>query len=582
MKYGRLSFNGHHWVFDCEPQVRTRARRVFAKMSTRASDVLLISATAENARDIQWFLQRYPMDVSEADAELLAGQADEHRHMEVRLSDLLAGVADVPQIELAKPARDYQLVAAEACQIRGGLLLADDVGGGKTISGLLPMALPQFVPAVFVAESHLVRQMEQKVNEFLPQRVTHRIRKGQPYDLLRRSPQLSLLPDRLPDVIVISYHMLRGWAETLSKFSRYAVFDECQRLRRPRSRIYSAARQLSRNVSLRMGLSATPIYNYGNEFYWVINCLIPGVLGSREEFLREWCGGKDDKALIADTDDFGEYLRREGIMLRRTRKEMGREIPPDQRIVHNVDCDAKVLDELAGDAIALARTIMRHNERFRGERMQASAEFDNLMRQATGIAKAPYVAEFVRLLLENGEKVLLYGWHREVYRIWTERLGHYQPLLYTGSESPAQKEASKQLFINDPKRNLMLMSLRAGAGVDGIQEVCRTTVLGELDWSPGVHEQCIGRVARDGQPDPVVAYIMVSDHGSDPVIAEVCGIKSEQREGVINPGGPLVERLESGEHHIRRLARELLQRHGDEVANPVVTRRIIEGATDGQ
>ena len=560
--YGTLRFAGGAWEFDCEPQVKARARRVFAKMTSRASDVLRISDTPENCRDIQWFLQRYPLDVRSADLEYLAAGADRHRELETRLADLLAGVAEVPAIELAKPARGYQLFAAEACRVRGGLMLADDVGVGKTVSGLLPIAVPENVPAVFVAESHLVRQMEEKLNEFLPGRVTHRIRKGRPYELLQDSAKLGLRPDVLPDVLVISYHMLRGWAETLGVFARYAVFDECQRLRRPESNIYQAAKHLAGKVSMRMGLSATPIYNYGNEFYWVIECLLPGVLGTREEFLREWCGGRDDKAVINDTDDFGDYLRREGIMLRRTRKDVGREIPPVQRIVHTVDCDAQVLEKLSGDAIALARTILAHNEQFRGEHRQAAAEFDNMMRQATGIAKAPYVAEFVRLLLESGEKVLLYAWHREVYRIWTERLAKYNPLLYTGSESAPQKELSKRLFIEDRDRNLMMMSLRAGAGVDGIQKVCRTVVVGELDWSPGVHDQCIGRVARDGQPDPVVAYFLLSEDGADPVMAEVCGVKAEQREGVINPGGPLVERIESGENHIRRLARELLSKRG--------------------
>lgn len=568
MTYGTLAYSDGRWLFDCEPQVKARARRVFARMSSRASDVLLLSDSAETCRDIEWFLGRYPLEISEADRARLTGGSDVHRKNERRLSDLLAGVAEVPKIELAKPPRSYQLVAAELVQVRGGLLLADDVGVGKTVCGILPMALPDYVPAVFVAESHLVRQMEEKVNEFLPDRVTHRIRSGKLYDLMRDSPRQNLRSDRLPDVIVISYHMLRGWAETLGAFARYAVFDECQRLRRPGSQIYSAAKHLAKKVQLRMGLSATPIYNYGSEFYWVIDCILPGALGTREEYLREWCSGNDDKAVIQDTDNFGAYLRREGIMLRRTRREVGREIPPDQRIVHTVDCDEHILEQLSGDAIALARTILQHNEQFRGEHRQASAEFDMLMRQATGISKAPYVAEFVRLLLESGEKVLLYGWHREVYRIWTERLHAYRPVLFTGSESASQKEAAKKAFIEDSGCQLMMMSLRAGAGVDGIQGVCRTMVVGELDWSPGVHEQCVGRIARDGQPDPVVAYFLVSEYGADPVMAEVCGIKAEQREGVINPGGPLVARVESGEHHIRRLARELLHSRGHAVPPP--------------
>lgn len=55
-----------------------------------------------------------------------------------------------------------------------------------------------------------------------------------------------------------------------------------------------------------------------------------------------------------------------------------------------------------------------------------------MMRQATGIAKAPYVLEFVRMLVESGESVMLYGWHRDVYNIWLERLAEFNPVMYTG------------------------------------------------------------------------------------------------------------------------------------------------------
>ena len=43
-------------------------------------------------------------------------------------------------------------------------------------------------------------------------------------------------------------------------------------------------------------------------------------------------------------------------------------------------------------------------------------------------------------------------------------------------------------FIDGDARVLM-MSLRSGAGLDGLQEVSHTAVFGELDWSPGVHRQ---------------------------------------------------------------------------------------------
>ncbi|MFO6263177.1 C-terminal helicase domain-containing protein, partial [Pseudomonas aeruginosa] len=219
---------------------------------------------------------------------------------------------------------------------------------------------------------------------------------------------------------------------------------------------------------------------------------------------------------------------------------------------------------ITGDAVALAKTILAHNEAYRGEKMRAAGEFDQLVRQATGVAKAPYVAEFVRLLLESGQQVLLFGWHREVYSIWREKLADYNPVMYTGTESPKEKQAAKDAFVAGDSR-LMLISLRAGAGIDGLQHACSTVVFGELDWSPGVHEQCIGRIHRDGQREPVQAFFLISNEGSDPIVSDVLGVKLEQIEGVRNPGEHLVERRDLGENQLRQLAQRFLADHGVKV-----------------
>lgn len=88
-------------------------------------------------------------------------------------------------------------------------------------------------------------------------------------------------------------------------------------------------------------------------------------------------------------------------------------------------------------------------------------------------------------------------------------------------------------------------------------------VCGELDWSPAVHEQAIGRVHRDGQGDPVVAYFLVSDEGSDPVVLDVLGLKRGQLEGIRDPAGEILEsrRLDA----VRVLAESYLRRRGLEL-----------------
>jgi SNF2 family DNA or RNA helicase len=389
----------------------------------------------------------------------------------------------------------------------------------------------------------------------------HVLKQGSPYDLTKhRGKDVGM-----PDVIVGSYSKLSGWGETLSSIVKTVVFDEVQELRIRGSLKYSAAKHIADQCALRIGLSATPIYNYGDEFFSVIDVLSPGALGNYDEFIREWCVSGGRQPEIKSPLAFGSYLRDNGLMVRRTRQDVGRELPGLSKIPHVIGADLKELDKVSASCSELARLILRDTQMEKGEKMMASEEFTNKLRQATGIAKAPFVADFVRLLVESGEKVVLYGWHREVYSIWRDRLKDLNPVMYTGSETLGQKEKAKQDFI-DGRSPIMMISLRAGAGLDGLQAVSRTVVFGELDWSPGVHEQCIGRVFRDGQIDPVAAYFLLAEVGADPIIAEVLGIKQRQSEPVINPNIELVTAMARDSDHVRRLAESYLRQIEKEAA----------------
>jgi hypothetical protein len=263
--------------------------------------------------------------------------------------------------------------------------------------------------------------------------------------------------------------------------------------------------------------------------------------------------------MIKDPKAFGEYLRESALMLLRTRDDVGRQLPQFTRTVHTVESDADVLADAETRAAELARVILSRDSSFH-DKGEAYREIDWRLRQATGLSKAPHVATFVRMLVESGEKVALFGWHRLVYDVWLEQLADFNPMLYTGSESPAQKEEAKRAFIEGDCR-VIVLSNRSGSGLDGLQDVCSTVVYGELDWAWGVHEQGECRVYRDGQKRPVFAYYLVSEEGSDPVVSEVIGVKRAQLDPVLDPNAALIEKLSSDSSEgIKQLAEKYLAR----------------------
>lgn len=931
--YGTVTLNGRYWIIETEPQVALRLKRVFQKINKNQYGKLSLSASAENSHELGWFLIRYPMEMSKADRRSLEEKTEEHRNVELLVHQVQEGDYTAPEFELALQPREYQRIAADLAMRTGRLLVADDVGLGKTATSICTLTDPSNLPALVVTLAHLPKQWAKEIDKFLPKLRTHVIKKGTVYDVCKGKGGEKVL---FPDVLIINYHKLGGWAETLAGVVKTVIYDEVQELRRAESQKYSAAMHVSEGASLRVGLSATPIFNYGGEIFSVMNAIEPGCLGQKDEFTREWCDSyNSDRPKIRDPKSFGSYMREQGLMIRRTRSEVGRELEPLSKIVQAVEADTEALSKIEDSAAELAKIILSQNTLKKGVKMQAAEELSNIVRQATGIAKclapgtrvikydgtteavenlkpgdllmgpdskprkilttssgrgemhevsstsrrplfapyrvngdhilalkitgvlrknnknafapyikgdhieisvdeylskkpyfhhllkgfkvgiefpevsvpldpyflglwlgdgtsdsaavtsadeeiadfmcdfakqygllvtvkapdrtaptyrispgwtgnsvvgrrgfvshnkliqllkelkvfqnkhipdkylinsrrnrelllaglldtdghlncpgcytisskwehladqicqlamslglaskvkkitaknqtgksfpaflvsvygngvenlplrivrkkssprrqvkdplrsgikiksvgrgtfhgfaldgdglfllhdytvthnSPYVADFVRMLAEADEPVLLYAWHREVYDILNAKLADLGPVMYTGSESDNQKQLAKEKFLSGESKILM-MSLRAGAGLDGLQFKCRTVVFGELDWSPGVHEQCIGRVHRDGQTDPVMAYFLLSDYGSDPVMLDVLGVKKSQSQGIRDPNADLIETAQASAPDVKRLAESFLRQRGLEITEPSNLSNIIQ------
>ena len=553
------------WAMKAEPQVATRLKRMFDGVKKEASGAVLVSDSPANCRDLVWFLERYPLEMSEADRAKLVANADDHREKTEAVYRLLSGDCLPTDFELALPPRQYQKIPASIVLRTGSLLLADELGLGKTVSAICCFTDKRTIPALVVTLTSLPIQWAEMIQRFAPNLRTHIIRSTKPYDLRLHRPKKGarLVEGPFPDVIITSYSKLAGWGDTLSGMCRMVVFDEIQELHLSDSDKYVGAKQIANGADYRLGLSGTPVINYGGEIYNVLDVVQPYCLGDREEFSRDWCKSDGRKLSVKEPRVLGHFLREQGVMLRRTREEVGRELPALTRVIHHVESDMAALEKVETVAAELARTILTQQGVKGWDKLKASEELTYLLRQATGLAKAPYVAEFVRMLLEQDEKrtVLLFGWHRLVYDVWADLLADFNPAWYTGSESTTQKEESKRRFLSGETR-LMFMSLRAGAGLDGIQYVCQDVVVGELDWSPKVHDQNIGRVHRDGQTKPVFAYYLVTDCGSDPVVSDVLGLKRSQSDGIIDPDAEILESLTPDDDHVAQLARGYLEQRG--------------------
>ncbi len=529
--YGSLAYwwGGAHqgqppcWLIrELEPQVCIRLKHVFQSIPTGSTVPFSLPDTLAVAADLAWFITRYPLRMSEGDRARLEQRQqafwDEQEEMERILSPDYQPRGEW-SLRPGQELRSYQARSVALLRKKGALICADELGLGKTYTGLGAAAHPDALPALVVAEPHLQKQWAHRASAFAGLD-SHIIKRTKPYPL----PAV--------DLFITTYYKLGGWVDVFAASPPgLVIFEEAQALRTGETTVKgTAAAAIAARARYVLSLTATPIYNYGMEIFNLLDIMRRGCLGRREDFEREWVDDYD-KGRVADPKALGAFLREAHLLLRHTRKEVGRELPPVSVILETVDHDVKPLWDIQELAERLAHVTVNGLFRESGE---ASRQFDRLLRQATGLAKAPYAAKYVRLFAESGEPVLLAGWHRAVYDVWLRELADLNPVLYTGSETPAQKEASVRQFM-EGRSQVMIMSLRSGTGLDVLQERCSTVVFGELDWSPKVHEQLIGRLNRDGQPNPVMAVYLNSEAGSDPAMIDVLGVKAHQAQGVTDP-----------------------------------------------
>lgn len=546
--YGSIVYDSesNKWkIVALEPHVCLSLKNNFQKIDKSKSVPFEFAHTPENCHNLLWFMQRYPISISDSNKKKMQGYSRAYINMQDQLEKILLPDYLPRVIQLKEPwiPRHYQLQAAEFHSIQKAFILGDDIGLGKTMTGTLTFN-QNTLPALVTCQAHLKTHWKTKVQEYSDLKF-HIIDVTKPYSLPKA------------DVYCMSYSALSGWVDLFQTgYFKSVIFDEIQELRRCESQKYSAAQTLVYNVEYAMGMSGTPIYNYGDEIFNILDLLNPGCLGDKADFLREWCTPEGKHQVVDDTVALNSYLREKNLFLRRTRADVGRELPPINKIIHTVGYDSKEVKK----AEEIARTLaLRATTGSFTERGQAARELDAFVRQKTGVSKAREVSEFVKMLIEAGEqKVVLVGWHREVYDIWQRELEKYNPVMYTGSESPAAKNKSVDAFVNGDS-SVFILSLRSGVGLDGLQKVCKCIVLGELDWSPAVHDQVIGRVDREMQEWNVTAFFCLSEYGTDPIMLDVLGLKSSQAHGIIDGLRPKPLQ-HSDESHLIKLAKSFLDK----------------------
>lgn len=273
------------------------------------------------------------------------------------------------------------------------------------------------------------------------------------------------------------------------------VCDEAHKLKSPsaaRTKAVLSASGLRRRCSRVWLLTGTPVENRPMELFTILKTLTPERLGAFDDWVafgKRYCAGYRgqygwDFTGASNLNELREVLT--GFMLHRKKEEVLDQLP--QTLEKIITLGVKVQADIHSMEVAA-------------------------FRNALAMEKVPETAAYVAELIEQGEKVVVFGWHRAPLTLLAQLLEKHKSILMLGGLTSTKKHYRIQEFVRNSARKVVVGQIGSvGQGVDGFQKVCHNVVFLELDWSPGTMQQAIDRCRRMGQLEDVVVHYMLANH----------------------------------------------------------------------
>lgn len=337
------------------------------------------------------------------------------------------------------------------------------------------------------------------------------------------------------------------------------IVDEAQYIKNPKSIRHQAVKHVSKKAKHTIMLTGTPFENKVVELWPLLQILKPETwdkagtvnktvdgkkvavkVGAGEgagffTYAKRYCGAKKvtfgrgprakshwDFSGATNLEELKEWLTKTG-MIRRLKKDVLTELPPKQRQLITLPCLPELRDNFGAEL-----TDENFDESVAQLTSSKIAFTDwSKKRAEQGAAKVELVAEHVARCIENGaDKVILFGYHREVILGLGEALREEGAVVMTADMSAQERQDCVDVFNEDPNCKVII----GGFGVMGTgytMTVSDLVVFAEIDPVPGRMYQAEDRAHRFGQKKRVLAQYVVFDGTLEARICKILVRKSD-------------------------------------------------------
>jgi len=434
---------------------------------------------------------------------------------------------------------------------RKDTLIADEMGLGKTVQavGVVNNA-PDIKNIVVVCPASLKLNWAKEFEKWCTRKPFIRV----------LSPKGDLQTTGDPfvaqtSVMIANYEIIEKVLHVFPKTIDLLVADEAHYIKNKETKRAAALKNLANHSRKKVFLTGTPILNRPIEIWNILDTLQPGSWGSEETFGIRYANGHkqhvgNGKVVwnfkgASNLDELHEKLRR-NIMVRRLKKDVLQDLPDKIRQIVPLDVTYKESGKNA-QRTARLKQIWKRAEKAGSNSDYSKAiedldnefkvDFEDIARVRHEIAqkKAPHVAQFVKDMLENVDKVVVFAHHKDVVQHLAKSLAAFKVVTLTGDDSINQKQKAVEAFQKDPSVRVFIGNILA-AGTGHTLTAAQHVVFAELDWVPGNVKQAEDRCHRIVQTDTVFVYHLVVDNSLDVILANTIVAKMEIEAAALGRG----------------------------------------------
>ncbi|RKP00353.1 hypothetical protein CXG81DRAFT_13342 [Caulochytrium protostelioides] len=455
----------------------------------------------------------------------------------------------------------YECVTGRTEPEKYGCIMADEMGLGKTLQCITLLwtllrqspepGKPAIEKAVIVCPSSLVKNWANELDKWLG---AGRVRpfacdnKSGKSETTKQMNQFACCKGRgiVNPVLIISYESLRTYTPILRKTEiGLLLCDEGHRLKNADSLTYQALDSLK--AHRRVILSGTPIQNDLTEYFSLLSFAIPGVLGTANDFRKQYenpiLRGRDADATDKDREQSEARLKdllgiANRFIIRRTAELLTMYLPV--KYEHVVFCQLSPLQAklykafmdtpecralLRGQhsqplkAITLLKKLVNHPclidapRDFRAMQQLADAEFWKSPEKPDWSDKMRVLEDMITEMRRTSrDKIVLISNYTQTLDLMASMCrGRQWGALRLDGAMTIQKRQKLVDQFNDPASPEFIFLLSSKAGGCGINLIgANRLVLFDPDWNPANDAQALARVWRDGQKKMCFIYRFIA------------------------------------------------------------------------